>query len=324
MFITTLCLQGPLQDPNPQGDIWVYDYATTKALKRVPLDGYPQGKDFHPLGIDVVPSTSKSPATLFAVNHGRHNTSIELFTITDTAPYRATYIRTLSHPAFVSPNSIAPISSTSFYVTNDHRLTRRLPDPWGKFIPLVETLLSIPLSWVDRVDLVGDEIQVTRVISGLAFANGISLSPDKKQVAVASTTGIDVKFYDVDESKNLIFTSAVPVPFTPDNVSYDEEDGSLIVAGHPHFPTLVKLAAKKGKTAPSWVVELSSTKASTNDSSAPYAAANRAAVVPSHSVTTLYQSDGNHFSSSTTGVRHGKDFFVAGLYALGLLHCECY
>jgi Arylesterase len=311
-----------MRDPSPRGDIWIYDYASTGDVHRVPLDGYPLHADFHPLGVDVVPPTAYELATLFVINHARDNTTIEVFHLTDTAPYRATYVRTLTHRAFVSLNALVALSPTTLYVTNDHALTRRLPKPLGDILPLLETFLRIPSTWVDRVDLVGSDIRITRV-ANLAFANGIALSPNKKEIVVASSTACNVRLYTRDEKTNdLTYRSTVPLPFAPDNVSYDEEDGSIIVAGHPHFYSLIKVAAKQSDTAPSWVTEISATRASTNDSAAPYPAVSRAPVVASHAVNTLYQSDGSHYSSSSTGAKAGKDLFVTGLYADGILHCK--
>jgi len=314
-------VMGPMTDPSSRGDLWIYDYASTGDVQRVLLDGYPLHADFHPLAPQIIPSTAHEPATLFVINHGRVNTTIEVFHLTDTAPYTATYVRTLSHRAFVSLNSIAAVSRTTFYVTNDHAVTRRLPI-FGAFLSLLETFLRIPSTWVDRVDLVGSDIRITRV-ANLAFANGIAVSPNKKEIVVASSTSCNVRLYTRDEKTNdLTYRSLVPVPFAPDNVAYDEEDGSIIVAGHPHFYSLIRVAAKETDTAPSWVTEISATKASTNDSTAPYPAVSRAPVVSSHAVNTLYQSNGSHYSSSSTGVRVGKDLFVAGLYADGILHCK--
>ncbi|KAF9519150.1 hypothetical protein BS47DRAFT_1370793 [Hydnum rufescens UP504] len=303
-------VMGPMTDPSSRGDLWIYDYASTGDVQRVLLDGYPLHADFHPLAPQIIPSTAHEPATLFVINHGRVNTTIEVFHLTDTAPYTATYVRTLSHRAFVSLNSIAAVSRTTFYVTNDHAVTRRLPI-FGAFLSLLETFLRIPSTWVDRVDLVGSDIRITRV-ANLAFANGIAVSPTRKKL-----------WWPLRHRTNdLTYRSVVPVPFAPDNVAYDEEDGSIIVAGHPHFYSLIRVAAKETDTAPSWVTEISATKASTNDSTAPYPAVSRAPVVSSHAVNTLYQSNGSHYSSSSTGVRVGKDLFVAGLYADGILHCK--
>jgi len=97
------------------------------------------------------------------------------------------------------------------------------------------------------------------------------------------------------------------------------------VAGHPHYPSLVDLVAKKSHTSPSWVTEIEKRNVPDEvpiDAKAPYSVYERVSPRPNYKLTTIYQSDGRHYSASTTGISHGNDFFVAGLYADGLLHCK--
>jgi hypothetical protein len=122
----------------------------------------------------------------------------------------------------------------------------------------------------------------------------------------------------------LTFRERIYIPHSPDNVSYDEKKGSIIVAGHPHFPTLIKLIAKKSGTSPGWVIEVEKRNVSDGvptDGGAPFPAYRRVSPTPNHKLTTVYQTDGLHYSTSAASVRHGKDLFVAGLYGDGLLHC---
>lgn len=322
-------LQGPLNDPNPKGSIWVYelDKPYDVSPHRLHLDGFPETSDFHPLGVDILPATRTEPAHVFIVNHGRNYSTVEQFTLVGRkeAPYHARYVRTWEHKAIHAPNAIVPLSPTSFYLTNDHRLTRRLPAPVGDIAPLVETLLAIPGGWVDRLDLVEGEVKVARAISNIPFANGIALSPDGTEVAVVSTTEATVQLYDRDPATSaLTFRERIYIPHSPDNVSYDENKGSILVAGHPHFPSLIKLVAKKSQTSPSWVIEIERRNVSDGvpvDAEAPYPAYKRVAPTTNYKLTTVYQSNGLHYSTSATGIRHGKNLLVAGLYGDGLLHC---
>lgn len=327
-----------MNDPNPRGSIWVYEFDKPRHIspRRLHLDGFPETSDFHPLGIDVLPATkSGEPTHVFIVNHGRNDSTVEQFKLVEgngvvtPLAYHAQYVRTWKHSAIHSPNAIVPLSPTSFFLTNDHRFTRRLPHPIGKVVPLIETLFIIPGGWVDRLDLVeGGEINVTRAISHVPFANGIALSPDGKEVAVISTTEGTVQLYDRDSTTNtLTFRERVYIPHSPDNVSYDERKGSILVAGHPHFPSLAKLVKKEFQTSPSWVIEVEKRNLShevPTDGEAPYPAYKRVSPNPNYKLTTVYQSDGLHYSTSATGVRHGKDLFVVGLYGDGLLHCALF
>ena len=120
----------------------------------------------------------------------------------------------------------------------------------------------------------------------------------------------------------------VPVPFSPDNVIFDEH-GALIVTGHPHFPSLIVVAANKTDAlAPSWVVsiaprargadgEVLSTLPAEYDLQAPISASGKVSAVLSHEIETLFQSNGTGFSSSSTGLLDSTTgtLYVTGLYA---------
>ena len=321
--------------------MWVYDFKhDPDHPQRLALEGYPINADFHPLGIRAVPSNEASgPSTVFIINHGRHNNTIEVFHLYDSSslsPYpKLVHVRTLSHPAFVAPNAIVPVSSTSFYVSNDHYFTRRIPFV-GNFLAQFEVLTVRPWSWVDRVDIESVEsgpITITRAANNIKFANGIAISPNGDEFAIASTMGMAVHLYErkVDEAtkgEKLTYKTSIPMPFAPDNLSYDESEpnvNTLIVAGHQHYPSIDNVVKKKASTAPSWVVAVKPVTEETrkaNDSAAPYSVYKRVPATSSHTVTTLYQSDGSHYSISSAGVKHGNDFFVTGVYGEGILYCH--
>ena len=241
---------GPLRDPKPHGGLWMYSPARTSGfpgseskaeLKRLTLTGYPLGHDFHPLGLEIYPSYAGNASNLFVANHAGERTVIEQFTISPSAPDQATWVRTLVSDFFVSPNSIALTSPTSFYVSNDHLLTRRIANPLNRILPITETVLGLPLSWISHVTLVQDpanphgppKISHKFAALGIAFANGVAVSPDGRHVAVAATSTAEVYFYDRNtETNTLKHIDTVPVPFFPDNIVFDH-NGVLLVAGHP-------------------------------------------------------------------------------------------
>ncbi|KAL4064533.1 hypothetical protein V8B97DRAFT_1870104 [Scleroderma yunnanense] len=330
-------VMGPLRDPAPRAYFWLFD-TDTQALQPVRLEGYPAQHDFHPLGLEAEPSRAGNPSALFIVNHAREQTTIEQLVLDPARPGIATYVRTLTSPAFVSPNAIALTSSTSFYVSNDHLMTRRLPSPLGKVLPVIESVGGLPLGWLAHVSVAPDGTFTHRVVArGIPFPNGVALSPGGNHVALASTTLGQVLFYDRDPATDdLTFSHGVRVPFLPDNLYY-AEDGALVVTGHPHFPALVQVAANAtGAFAPSWAVVLrpiSDTMrvASEGDFAkraydlrAPLSAS---AIVPAsltHEVETLFQSDGSVFGSSSTTLVDSRTgiMYMSGLYERGMLVCR--
>ncbi|KAJ7739762.1 hypothetical protein DFH07DRAFT_926855 [Mycena maculata] len=302
---------GPLRNPDPHGALWLLEHHASTMSRtgelRVELKNYPPNYDFHPLGLAISPSYGNGTSNMFVVNHARTRTVIEQFTLSSAFPGVATHIRTLSSPYFVSPNSVALTSPDSFFVTNDHFMTRRLPFYLGEILPILETLLGLPFSWVSHISVDPDHTSPSPITEHefsalfIPFANGISISPSGSQVAVASTSMSRVLIYSRDPASNaLTHAHTVPVPFHPDNLEFDET-GGVIVAGHPHFPSLLKVKADPTEVAvsPSWVVTITSTE-----------------------VDTLFQSDGTGFSSSTTGLRDSTGaLYVTGLYTDGILVC---
>ena len=351
-------VMGPLSDPSSRGALWFYNIGgdatgAPSQPRRITLEGYPETYDFHPLGLDIYPSHPDQPySNLFVVNHARYNSTIEQFTLSWHEPDRAKWVRTISGPELVAPNALALTSPTSFYLTHDHRFTRRLPGILGKTLPVAESILALPLAWATHVNvsdtadstlapqaqsqsaLTTTNTHTETVASHIPFPNGVAISPDGTQVAIASTTLGEILFYARDiTTQALSLRARVPTPFAPDNIMYDSQ-GSLIVAGHPYFQALVAVAANRtGALAPSWVLSITPSLTPPEvgaemdlpwDVGVPVPASRKVPRVPGYEMRTLYQSDGSEFSSSSTGLRDSKTgvLYVVGLYQDGLMVCS--
>ncbi|KAF7327707.1 hypothetical protein MKEN_00350200 [Mycena kentingensis (nom. inval.)] len=297
-------VMGPLMNPEPHGSLWLV--GAKDAPQRVHIHNYPPKHDFHPLGIavsDVQPDNDAS--NLFVVNHARQRSYIEHFSISLASGVPiATHIQTLSSRAFIAPNALALTSPTSFYVSNDHLLTRRLPSPFAPLLPMLETLLGLPFGWVSHVSI-GNTQKQTHSAPFIPFANGVSISPSGTTLAVAATSLSVVYIYTRDPTTNVLSAPrTVRVPFHPDNLEYDAS-GTLVVAGHAHFPSLIKVKAdthsSAGVKAPSWVVAINP---------------------ESFEVTTLFQSNGSAFSTSSTALRLDNVLYLTGLYEDGVMLCR--
>ncbi|KAG1770998.1 hypothetical protein EDD22DRAFT_796276 [Suillus occidentalis] len=330
-------VMGPLRNPEPRAYLWLLD-TVDNSLQRIKLDGYPEGHDFHPLGMEVTPSQDGAPSVLYVVNHAREKTTIEHFIISPDAPIQALWQRTLSSPWFVSPNALAITNETSFYVSNDHLMTRRLPSPLAPALPMIESIAGLPLGWLAHVT-VNPDGTITHELAalGVAFANGVAISPDGATLALSSTSLGQVHFYDRNTATNALkYRETVSLPFFNDNIAFDE-DGTLIVTGHPHFPSLIAVAANKtGARAPSWAVSLTPVSNDTHFAKSAHAADRKydlraplsvSEVVPASEgweVETLFQSDGSVFGTSCTTLRDSRtdSLYMVGLYEEGLMVCR--
>lgn len=272
-------VMGTLVNPKVgKGAFWLINPIETLA-KRIKLEWKELEEDqvdFHPLGIDI--HSSNRVDYLFSTNHQANKSTIEIFTLECTnSDCTAHHLRTLSHPSFTgAPNSIAVSSPTSFYLSHDHQFTLRNPSRLNKLLNSIETIFALPLSSVDHISFSFDsnEINVSRAVSNIAFANGIALSPSGQTLVVASTTTRSVRFYSRNLDMNEISRRpyrTVKLPFLVDNLSFAPRDFfgpsnrvknpkhtssqssfddsfTSIVTGHPSFPSLLSTAHRKPLT----------------------------------------------------------------------------
>jgi hypothetical protein len=328
-------VMGPLHDPEPKGYLWLVD-TLDNGLQRIELAGFPEGHDFHPLGVEVTPSLNGATSVLYIVNHARGETTIEQFVISPDAPTQAHWQRTLSSPWFVSPNALAITNETSFYVSNDHLMTRRLPFPLAPILPMIESIAGLPLGWLAHVTVNPDGTVTHKLAAlGVPFANGVAISPDGTTLALSSTSLGQIYFYDRNTTTNdLKYREAVSVPFFNDNLMFDDH-GALIVAGHPHFPSLIAVAANKTDAqAPSWSVSLNPLSKDTHfaedahrtlyDLRAPFSASKVVPASKGWELETLFQSDGSVFGTSSTSLRDLRTgaLYMVGLYEEGMMVCR--
>lgn len=318
-------VMGPMRDPKPRGSIWLLQNINGRLRAQpVRIDGFPSDLDFHPLGLDIV-AGPEGPPTVFIVNHMRTKRTVELFELHDESSPRLIHLRQLEHPSFRTPNSVAAVSPSTFFLSNDHGFTRDGFWPLTTVMHFLETLLFFPLGSVELVQLQEDGISAMRVASGIAFANGLALSPDGSELAVASTSPTKVHLYAANTSTGqLIHKKTLRLPYSPDNLHY-HDDSSLLVAGHPHFPGISLLARRKRPTSPSWVTQITKREHLTEEDrsgTVPYSVYKRVSVDNEYAIKTLYQSNGTGWSAVTTALWSDGSLVMSGLYTRGILVCS--
>ncbi|KAG8690380.1 hypothetical protein FRC11_012013 [Ceratobasidium sp. 423] len=330
-------VMGPMLNPGRRGSLWAlhYNSTTTEELYPLELTNFPSDVDFHPLGIEIPPvlpsADPNGTPRLLVINHGRQNSTIEVFSIRrdwESRLMTLEYERTLTDPSFIAPNAIAAISPTEFFLSHDHRFTRRIAWPLNAILPALETFLVLPLGKVDLVtfDPYTGVRKVQTVAPNIAFANGVAVSEDGSTLAIASTNCAKVLLYSLysQDKMDIKFITSVQVPFSVDNLAFAGD--KLLAAGHPYLPEFMALVEQKSDRAPSYVVEIAPrTPSKWTDHGEPQgtwlARSTRPAGV---SVTTAFTSDGSFLSSSSGAIMDldMKTMFVAGLYGSGVAKCS--
>lgn len=259
---------------------------------------------FHPLGLDYHDQSN----TIFVINLPPSGPCIEMFKLFP-AERAATHTGTIKHHLLAAPNSIAAINGHELFVTNDHYFMAK-DNPK---LALLETYLGVPGGSVVHVDLRSILEPKVSSLARVPFANGL-VELNSSALAVASSSMNSVYIYGVERQSdggapNLTKRETIRVPFHADNLSVDG-NGKLLIAGHPHGPTLEKIARSSARcnspgspntqgceTGLSWVAEWSEAGGLRN----------------------LYVGDG--FGTSSTAVRDvgRKVGFATGLYGRGLL-----
>ncbi|KAL4965782.1 uncharacterized protein BDV14DRAFT_172075 [Aspergillus stella-maris] len=304
----------PRREVIPNGGLWIYRYSDDSdfskdrngddaLLAKIEFEDYPAPFSFHPLGVEYHRDTS----TLFVCNHHIEGSRVDVFTLnTESERPIAKHKKTILHPLLPGPNSLIALSENELYVTNDHYILRKDHPA----LALIETYAGIPGGTVAYVNLASEEIRVRTVARG-AFANGVT-HLNESTVAVAVTASAEVRLYKKEADNNLTQFDAIKVPFMPDNISTDK-DGALLIAGHPHPPSLEKTVHARREcidadgvvpqecwksTAPSWVARWEAGKGLEN----------------------LYVSS-KEFGSSATAAKDARRNvgIVTGLYENGIL-----
>lgn len=318
--------KGSLINPEPKGALWLIqpDVEGYPAQPLIP-ENFPSKRDFHPVGVDIFPGEVGRPSTLFVINHMRGSRiTVDVFALHDEDSPRLVYLKELYHPMFWAANSVAALSHNEFFLSIDHWFKHDGFIPWKWFAPRLETSLILPLGIVEYIKFGKNGTDYNVPILGMPYPNGLALSSDKSKLAVSSTSAGKVRIYDVlPNGGGLANRTIIQVPFSPDNLHY-QEDGTLIVAGHPHFPSINRLAAKKQSTSPSWVISIHDKSLNITDDDAPYSAYKRVGTHKDYTMRTVYQSDGSGWSASTSALWAGKNndkLVVGGLYTDGVLVC---
>ena len=231
--------------------------AADRPLIAKPLTrAFAAGTDFHPHGIDLFIGPDGA-RTLFAVNHrflherdGWHTEqAVEIFDVADAGLVHRLSVR---HPFITSPNDAVALGPDSFLVTNDHGGDTAIER-------MAEDVVGRGLGNVVRVDPArpADE-RVRLVAGGIAFANGIALSADRRIAYVAASRDKALLAFDLTSAAQKPRT--IPLPLGPDNLSWGP-DGRLYVAGHPDLLRFALYATTANgrfglRKAPSQVIRL--------------------------------------------------------------------
>lgn len=254
---------------------------------------------FHPHGIGLLARTGE-PDLLFVVNHpfaaaltgNKHDAPVHTIEVFERRGEALHHLRTISDPALISPNDVAPVGPDQFYVTNDHGSS-------GQAGHMAEDFLRLAKSSLVYYD--GESFST--VDDGMRYANGVNVSRDHSQVFVAATTDRMVRIYDRQDGGALRRRADLFLDTGVDNIEVDA-GGNLWVGAHPKLLAFVAHAADASKRAPSQVLKL------TPDGAGGF----------KHEE--VFLSDGDDLSASAVGARAGNRLLIGGVFDALFLDCQ--
>lgn len=234
---------------------------------------------------------------LFTVNMGQDShffestgsSTIEIFSYRDG---RLFHLDTIAGAELSSPNDVLGVGPRQFYVSIDHGATSVM----GKKF---ENYLQLPLSYV----LYYDGERFTKAAGGIAYANGIALSPNGKTLYVGATVGRKVHVYTRNpETGDLTEKESVPVGTGVDNLDV-AADGSIWAGCHAKLLSFVAHSKDPAALSPSEVVRI------------------RPLGGGGYDVMQVYLNDGRELSGSSSAAAWKDRLLIGAVYDERFLDC---
>lgn len=274
------------KDGNAKGNIFTLDMNdATASIQTTNIDF---GAKFKPHGISLIKLADGSKR-LFAISHREATTSVvEIFDVDGT---KLSHVKTIEGLTG-GLNSIVALDDERFYATQD--------GSQRGVSTLVNGIFGLELAEVIYYD--GAKSSV--VADGFAYANGLELSADGKQLYVADTLNRDLTFFERDLSTNMLTkTGDLYMGAGIDNIRRNQ-DGSFFIGGHPKmFSSFFYMSGSKAM-APSVVFHAVPPKDGTGGE-----------------LRVVYLEEGELMSATSGAVQFGDKMFVASIVDNHILNC---
>ena len=269
-----------------QGAILGFDLSSSNpGLKNLTADF---NKELNPHGISLW-TAANGALSVFVVNHRRDGHFVEIF---DYRSGNLIHRQSVSGALMHSPNDVLAVGDNTFYVTNDHGSTTEL----GR---MFEDYLQLARSFVVFYD--GENFR--KVAEGLAYANGINMSPDGQTVYVAATVGQKIYVYDRNRnSGDLSQRTVIEAETGVDNIEIDSR-GNLWIGSHPKLLTFVKHSKDPAVLSPSQVIKVEK-KAGGH-----------------YEIREIYMSNGQPLSASSVAAVFKKNLLIGAVFEERFLLC---
>ncbi|HEX4923845.1 MAG TPA: SMP-30/gluconolactonase/LRE family protein [Bdellovibrionales bacterium] len=242
--------------------------------------------EFHPHGLGVY--ESGGTAWLWAINHRSTGSTIEKFRFDGSV---AAHVKTYQDPLIANANDVAAVDEERFYFTRDHESTTHWQKRMSDYVRYGTGMI---------VSFDGSSFKAR--FKGLAFANGILVTGGGKRVLAAEMLRQRVWILDVLDNGELKPATALKLPSSPDNLSFDDE-GNIWVGAHPNLLALRKHALSHTAPGPSEVLKIANWESGRPE------------------FTSVFMDDGTRISGVSVAQKSGKNLVLGTIYDDVILVC---
>ncbi|XP_043824888.1 serum paraoxonase/lactonase 3-like isoform X3 [Dromiciops gliroides] len=273
--------------PDKPGEIFLMDLnGDDPRAWALPIRNGFDTQSFNPHGINAF--TDKDHVVyLYVVNHPQGKSTVEIFRFEGDSLF---HLKTITHELLSSVNDIVVLGPEQFYATNDHYFTH-------EFLASLELYLCLP--WTNVIYYSPGEVK--EVANGLSFANGITVSPDRKYIYVAAVTSHSIHVMKRHDNWTLTQEKVLNLGTLVDNLSVDPATGDIWAGCHPSGKKL--LMYDPADPPGSEVLRI------------------QRLLSPTPTVTRVYANNGSVLQGSTVAVVYNKKLLVGTLFHK-TLYCD--
>ncbi len=271
-------------DPRPRGSIYMLDLNDT-ASQPVEVLGN-EIADFYAHGISLW-RDSNGALRLFAVNHSKSGEAVEIFEVAQDGQLQ--HLETITSEAMRSLNDVVAVGPRQFYATNDQRYD-------GGIGGAAEVFLGLPLG--ELIYFNGRRVQTAA--SGFAYANGVNVSLDGRNIYVAETIGAKLTVFDRNQASGKLSARVeYDMGTGADNIDV-APNGSVYIGAHPDLLAFSAHSGDPEVISPSQVVKFDPS---------------------SDEFETVYMSEKGELNGSATGAYWNGTLLVGGVFDAKLARC---
>ena len=195
-------------------------------VQQLSADGYGQSL-IHPHGIGLYDDADAHRLAVVNRHSDTRDASAATLLLFDVGRDGLTFVAEIDDPLACRANDIALTEAATAFFTYDQ-------GSCGALGVWMERIFNPSRSGLRRVNFDEPSSRPETLVNGLAFANGVAVTPDRRSILVSASRDRVLRSYDVSGATDVWSAPEIILGYDggPDNVSVSD-DGRIITAVHP-------------------------------------------------------------------------------------------